>query len=344
MEGADLGPYLRGTYRLPTDLVFDPRVVRSPAELTIRVGSVLGHAMLPELRPGAFGRPRLVTPPLLRGERAPGWSDGRGPSTEWGFVLGERVVETRDVFVHMLAMRFPLSTDGAGVATRASQLLFESIGPWSRRLADWLEIVLYHSPTLPFVLPLSKRRTLEERDGLRLDHVNAEGTRTRQVAEPGLISTVPVVMNRIEESTWQTILSNVSDGLSPPIERLLLRDARVAIEEEHTRRAVLDAATAAEIAMSRLLEDQLHGARSEVVKLVLDQNRELGRLRRALEGFGVQLPKSLQEKLVKPRNDAIHYGAEPSPEGARVALSLARKVVDQVQPLDDVIYGLSGKP
>jgi hypothetical protein len=338
-----LEPYLRGIYRLPRTLLVEARVVLNPAELPIQVGSVSGQAMLPELRAGAFGRPRLITPPLLRGDKAPGWSDGRGPSTAWGWGWGERFVDARDAFIHRLAMRFPLSGDKTSIAARTSQLLFESIGPWSQRLADWLEIVLYQIPTSPFVPPLSRRPTLEERDGLWLDYVDAEGTQTKQLAVPGPISTIPVAMNRIEESTWRAILSNVGKGLSPPTERLLLRDARVAIEEEHPRRAVLDAGTATEIALSRLLDDRLQGVPIEVAKLVRDQNRELGRLRNALRNLGVLLPTSLQPDLIKLRNDAIHIGAEPSIEQAVTALSLARHVVEQAQPLDDILHRSSGK-
>jgi hypothetical protein len=300
--------------------------------------------MLPELRVGAFGRPRLVTPPLLRDGKAPGWSDGRGPSTEWGWGWGERFVDSRYAFVHMLAMRFSLSADKANIATRTSQLLFESIGPWSQRLADWLEVALYHTPTRPFVRPPSRRPTLEERDGLRLDHVDTDGTRTKQFAVPGPMPAIPRAINRIQESTWRAILSKVSGGLSPPTERLLLRDARVAIEEEQTRRAVLDAATATEIALTRLLDGQLHGARSEIAKLVRRQSRELGRLRQTLKDFGLQLPDSLQRSLINVRNEAIHTGADPSIEDARTALSLADEVVEQAQPLYDAIHGICGKP
>jgi hypothetical protein len=242
-------------------------------------------------------------------------------------------------------MRFPVSTDKSSIATRTSQELFESIGPWSQRLADWLEIVLYHTPMRPFTLRLSRSPTLEERDGLRLDHADADGNLTRHLAVPGPVNPRGEPINGIEESTWRAILANVSEGLSPPTEHLLLRDARVAIEEEQPRRAVLDAGTATEIALSRLLDDQLRGVRSEVADLVRAQNRELGRLRSTLKRrFSVELSNSLQQDLIDLRNEAIHTGAKPSIEQAQAALSLAREVVEQAQPLDDVVYRLLGKP
>jgi hypothetical protein len=342
-EGQNLEPHLRGNYRLPRMLRFDADVVLSPAELPILVGSVPGQAMLPELRVGAFGGPQLVTPSLLREEQVPERSDLPGPSTTWGFVLGERLADAREVHVYALAMRFSLSTDKPSIATRTSQLLFESIGPWSQRLADWLEVVLGR-PTRQLVTRLPRRPMLEHRDGLQLHHVDAEGNRTMQLAVPGPETGFGEPKNRIEESTWRAILGNVSEGLNPPTERLLLRDARVAIEEEHPRRAVLDAGTATEIALSRLLDTRLQGVPGEIAKLVREQNRELGRLRSALGGFGVQLPPSLQQNLVKLRNDAIHSGDDPPMDKARTALSLAMEIVEQAQPLDNVVHGPLGRP
>jgi hypothetical protein len=62
-RGQALRRCLEGTCELRVFVRLDSRLVRNPAEFPIQVGGVQGSASLPELRPGAFGRPRLVTPP-----------------------------------------------------------------------------------------------------------------------------------------------------------------------------------------------------------------------------------------------------------------------------------------
>jgi hypothetical protein len=336
-----LEPCLHGTYRFSRVSVdLDDRLVRNPVEFPIEVGGIRGSASLPELRAGAFGRPRLVTPPLIRGGRPVGWSDGRGPSTIWGWTWGERVDEDARVSVTMLAMRFPLPDDRAESVVQTADNLFESIGPWSKRLSDWVAIVLDLTPAGPWSLPTpsSGRRTVEKVGGLELQHVDAAGNAKKLLAreQPSSLTVWKSVAFLPEEAWWR-LVERANAGVDPPTERLLLRDAREELEQDHGRRAVLDAATAAEIVLTQMLDDQLRGLPQGAAKIIRDQSRGLDRLASTLRRLGVAVSPSLQMRLADVRNQAIHTGRKPSLDEARVAYKLAVDLVEQARPLDDLL-------
>jgi hypothetical protein len=114
---------------------------------------------------------------------------------------------------------------------------------------------------------------------------------------------------------------------------LLLRNARHARWEGQTRQTVLDAATAAELALTELLDDRLSDAPADVVEIVRRGTQGLLRLRNALVNLGEnRLPNSMQRGLIEVRNSAIHRGEEPSDAEAGTALTLATDLVELVAP------------
>jgi hypothetical protein len=263
-------PRLQGTYLLPHGVILDARLTRDPKEFPIRVGTIAGSASLPELRPGAFGRPRLVTPPLTRLGRSPGWSDGRGPSTRWGTPLDlDRLDDDGAVFVALLAMRFPLPTARTSSVGELAEQLYESMGPWSRRLTDWPDVVFDRSRLVRTTTTLVPRETAR-RHGLTLERVDTAGSKTAEPPPPQPDPLEFEALQGVEEGDWRSILDRVSTSVEPPIERLLLRDARLELEQD-PRRAVLDAGTAAELALTRMLDDQLRGLPGNAVKTIIRQ-------------------------------------------------------------------------
>ena len=331
--------YLQGTYRFKQVWVhLDARLVRNPVEFLIQIGGIRGSASLPELRPGAFGRPRLVTPPLIRRGKTVGWSDGRGPSTIWGHTAGyERMDEVAGVAVAMLAMRFPLPDDRAASATQVADRLFKSIGPWSKRLEGWLEVVLDEIPTEPLPLPLNMGRTVEKVHGLELQRVDKAGTTSRLLARQQPSTVTGRVIGTLEERVWWRLLDRVNTGVDPPSERMLLRDARDQLEGGHSRRAVLDAATAAEIGLTRMLDKKLEDLPRPVGDLIRHEARQLGSLVRTLQRLGVELPSSLHKDLAEVRNQVIHAGHQPSIAMARRTFLLARDLVEQASPINSLL-------
>jgi hypothetical protein len=98
------------------------------------------------------------------------------------------------------------------------------------------------------------------------------------------------------------------------------------------RRSVLDAATAAEIALTKLRDDALAGSEPRVGDYVREKAQQIGRLVEFLSKQGRKLPDRIQQEIVEPRNKAIHEGREPGEETATKALEKAEEVLDLAFP------------
>lgn len=133
---------------------------------------------------------------------------------------------------------------------------------------------------------------------------------------------------------FQRIIDHANRGDDPPSERILLRDSRVELREGHHRRAVLDAATAAEIALTSMLDDRLKELPQEVAELIRRPNRQLGPLVRTLQHLEIELPSSLQRDLAEVRNRVVHAGYQPSMAEARRTVELAGIIVEQSRPIE----------
>jgi hypothetical protein len=124
------------------------------------------------------------------------------------------------------------------------------------------------------------------------------------------ITTSRVLPLRAQE--WADILGFVRDGKEPPLEEVLSRDARGAHRRDANRRAIIDAATALEIALGRHVRshaDQL----PERQRGRISERTALGDYISIAERSGLQLavPVDRLRWLNNLRNDAAHRGAAP---------------------------------
>ncbi|WP_018789007.1 hypothetical protein [Micromonospora sp. CNB394] len=111
---------------------------------------------------------------------------------------------------------------------------------------------------------------------------------------------------------WAAILGFVRDGLEPPLEEVLSRDARAAQRRGANRRAIIDAAIALEIALGRHVRshrDQL----PEGLQRRIGERTALGGYIAIVEDSGLQVavPVDRLRWLNTLRNDAVHRGAAP---------------------------------
>ncbi|MBB1516015.1 hypothetical protein H5398_08550 [Tessaracoccus sp. MC1679] len=109
------------------------------------------------------------------------------------------------------------------------------------------------------------------------------------------------------------VLGLVREGREPPLEEVLSRDARAAHRRNANRRAIIDAATAVEIALGRHvrgLDDQL----PEAQRKRITERTALGDYIAIAEQSGLQfiIPIDRLRWLSHLRNDAAHRGAAPS--------------------------------
>ena len=138
----------------------------------------------------------------------------------------------------------------------------------------------------------------------------------------GLQITTPRILP-LRAQEWADILELVREGKEPPLEEVLSRDARAAARRNANRRAIIEAATALEIALgrhirglgSRLPEAQRRritdrSALGDYIAIATDSKLQL-----AVEANQLRWLKNL-------RNEAAHRGAAPSNWDANAAVQL----------------------
>lgn len=130
--------------------------------------------------------------------------------------------------------------------------------------------------------------------------------------------------------------------IGPPLAWNLLRDARALQGVGQYRRALIDAATAAELAVIELLDERLQDTELDIQKVLLDDNPMLGRKARLLARLGNALPKSFTDDLVTKRNQAVHKGVDPTWDECEAAIQAALVQVKKMFPLP--ISPASGAP
>ncbi len=126
--------------------------------------------------------------------------------------------------------------------------------------------------------------------------------------------------SRAVDETALTVVFALAGGLRhPPKALLLLRDADAQYRTAQYRRAVLDAGTAAELALSRVMS--------------ITGRPTLGRLVRAAQQEGrLNCVPDATTGLVYIQNQAAHSGANPEAEEALRALEIAAKMVRLAYP------------
>jgi hypothetical protein len=128
-------------------------------------------------------------------------------------------------------------------------------------------------------------------------------------------------------------LSAVASGQTPPPERLHLSDARSLHNDGQWRRAVIDAATAAEVAITSWLDNRLSTAEPDVKAALLNTPLTLGRLHRLYTQLGGTLPSDFDNLVVRPRNNAAHRGMPLTPEESAAAIETTATLLDGTSPI-----------
>jgi hypothetical protein len=204
---------------------------------------------------------------------------------------------------------------------------------WVNRLAEWLEVLSNQDAN----------RVAPRRDV----HVHGDGVQVWTV-EDGVLS-LPAAPHKISvtvsddepitHATWRRLLRLAGDHVPVPQSHRLLIDARAWARRNNPRRAVIDAGTAAELALTRLLEEQLEPLGEHVRRVIKREQRTLGRL---VEVTSTLLPISREDlqHLVETRNGAVHRN-EPVTD-VRRAVATATAVANFVEPVSSLSVGHRG--
>lgn len=219
--------------------------------------------------------------------------------------------------------------DGPEAAQQTATALLDALDDWWRAVCDWIEVLtgqIHGAPSETLYLG---------------DHHPA--WTTVGGASQRLYSRSPAVVTVFSETgpgapialtpeLFQVALDG-APASPPPTEWLLIRDGRLALKVGSTRQAVIDAGTATELAITKLLQDRLTGTPGDIVQALLDGHRMLAKRIALLKRLGGTIPAGCQSGLVDPRNRATHDGTNPPGSDAREALRIANEFVEAAYPL-----------
>lgn len=123
-------------------------------------------------------------------------------------------------------------------------------------------------------------------------------------------------------------------GLEEPgLEWRLIRAARQRLWQRQYRASVLDAGSAAELALTKLIVRSLGDISISAKSALIDKYRTLGNRGDLFRRLGGEIPDEFWSGLVRPRNLATHEGAQLSLQQSEEAERIASMIVERATPL-----------
>jgi len=202
---------------------------------------------------------------------------------------------------------------------------------WWSRLVEWIGVV-----TSQDLIELGRKPSNPHFYGItmRIDDVSND-------QEPGFCSInfddqPPLCGSPLTRAQLDRCMKLAGNTQRPPLAWLLLRDARSLYRSTEYRRAILDAGTATELALTALIDS--YAARSGNPELVetMRNTQMLGpKLALALQYVPDSVPDHLRSRVIKPRNRATHEGEQTERGVAEFALNAATELIVNAYPLSD---------
>jgi hypothetical protein len=219
------------------------------------------------------------------------------------------------------------TTCALGSEQQSVNELTDAMNDWWPSVCDWIEVLtrqVHSGPgtasSLGFNHPIwlescgdVKRLFQEHPIYIHRDH------------NDGLEAPAPITVDLLEASLARA-------GEVPPTEWLLIRDGRVAHHQGSRRRAVIDAGTAVELAVTELIRQCQPNLTEKQLEKQLKGHRTLGPRTALFQNLGGVLPSGT-DKLVWARNRAAHQGANPPAADSSRALLTAAEIVEAAYPL-----------
>lgn len=315
--GGPAVPILFAAVRLPIAVLSEPAVLGLTAYGQIGAGAVV--VRIPARQDAD---PELDTDDMALAIR----NDRREPSSASGRVLrdwgdnsppelGGGPVEVRRLLVRVDGASKGLPPPRVGVGTslaaRLSDELYRHGNRWHDVLRSWIETLTLQD------LDHEHPRWTAHLEGAGIATFAADGT--RRLGSGGRIRLDTEWPTAASPEVWIAALRGASADHYPHLAYLLLRDARAAWYRGQARRAVIDAATATEVALSGVaaIEGQRDSRRTMTLGTLVDTLRTAGHL-------NVETANQLMELVVRPRNKAVHEGVHPSSWNAAEACKAAQ--------------------
>jgi len=213
------------------------------------------------------------------------------------------------------------------VSEAEAQRLLHAMDDWLKLLNVWVEVIA--KVDLNYRGQITQHNTFDTHVWLDTRNKGGKDIHCRHGAS--IIAVFPSAVS-ITPLQWRKILAKTSNGERPPESYMFLRDARRMLNIKRYRRAVLDAATATEMALTKLRDDTLATVTPELAAYVQTKSQQISGLVEFHKRNRQPLPDRIQQDIAEPRNKAIHEGKEPSLDVAKECLLKAEQVVEQVFP------------
>jgi hypothetical protein len=290
----------------------------------------------------------LGTPPIPNMELIPPeWAYGprdeserveeRHTSPVWGGLFGEAKTvypeSVRDTAV-IYRCRFYTTLTAVDVAAfdTASEAFLRELDDWWVRFTSWVGVLTGQDFVGLGGYPQGATRSWP----LLTWTGDANGQRDRVQYRSYSPPRQGFPMSTLQWHDLQACVTATSNQDPPPAEWLFIRDARSLLSGGQNRRAVIDAGTAAELAMTTLIDKYLVGAntdepvRKALAKRYTGLEGRSALLRRLRPGL---LSDQLGRDLIEPRNLATHGGHALTDAQAQAAVKMAIDIVEEARPL-----------
>ncbi|MDE1675280.1 hypothetical protein [Nocardia gipuzkoensis] len=251
----------------------------------------------------------------------------------WGAVTGTDKGEPTRVEVARLAYRFEITGTDDDVA-KACRQIEDDLTTWWERVAMWLD-------TYAELDLLNHRGSRVIPVGYRLDAVTRhdDGAVHPVRWQPaGVTITIPKDPVFPDSVALERSFKLAGTKAALPEEWQYLREARSWLNAGQTRRAVIDACTAAEIALAHQVHDMLSGTDKVVIQQLLDLCHGVADVAQVVRKIGgtTASRNQVEQKLANVRNRAAHAGAEPQREETTQAVMVAADIVEHARPRESL--------
>lgn len=295
------------------------------AVLRVTIGNSHGKVALPRLAetgiPAAGSLSRLQQPSF--GGRPLPELTVRTIGAGWGYVGSSR----GDTFISAFRLRAPIGDRGGAIPDQMS-MLGRAFDAWYGLVRDWL------------CAWSGQERDRCLRDEQCSIHAVLRDDGRHQLFGSGVTAGTIIVMGErattLEE--LRAAFQCASASYLLPLDHGLLLQAKAEALIGSSRRAVVDACCAAEVAISKALRKRLDqaGVPEGTILSVLSHTSGIVELVRLLMVSGAKMSVSearVMDRLAGPRNEAVHGGKALTAKQADNAITVARAIITDVHPL-----------
>lgn len=326
--------HIEGVLHLPAPLFVEPNALGKTYD--VMIGDVQCALTFPSLTRDLEREHggRITAPEPLDPQRVDTLNKFR-----WGYVS---LPTTLHSYVESALIRFSLDcpiqavdsadqTMGVNLLDHATFLgMNAAVARWFDIVSEWLEVWTgQHIDPLPDPATHSTRVHAWEvgsvgqqfyGTGVRLGNISVQRSDTSA-----------------SERTLRSAFDKASQDASLPIAHRMLRSAHSSQQRGDARIAVIDAATGAEVALSREIHTLLAPLAPDAVECILRLASglvDLIRLRESLTSVEFPVSKNMaMHRLAEPRNKAAHAGVVPDRQATEEALSVAGAIISACSPL-----------